>query len=213
MDQDINNHLFIEAGQYNNNLYGTSVASVREVADSGRHCVLDLSGLAIKRLLATGLYPIAILTKPTSPENVMAWTDADANESQKQYEKTLKLEEELKEYFTAIAMGDSPDDVYAAVKDIIQQHSGSNVWVATGEKLWIHADTLCTRIVSQKHAGYSAVFVMCIAWGRDNAVCGGRWCSYVLIGVCVVEYNCLLACRGWPCWFVLAYSMWSTVRQ
>lgn len=34
MDQDINNHLFIEAGQYNNNLYGTSVASVREVADS-----------------------------------------------------------------------------------------------------------------------------------------------------------------------------------
>jgi hypothetical protein len=29
-----------------------------------------------------------------------AWTDADANESQKQYEKTLKLEEELKEYFT-----------------------------------------------------------------------------------------------------------------
>jgi hypothetical protein len=37
----------------------------------GRHCVLDLSGLAIKRLLATGLYPIAILTKPASPENVM----------------------------------------------------------------------------------------------------------------------------------------------
>lgn len=33
MEQDIANHLFIEAGQYNENLYGTSVQSVREVAE------------------------------------------------------------------------------------------------------------------------------------------------------------------------------------
>lgn len=33
MEKDIQNHLFIEAGQYNDNLYGTSVASVKEVAE------------------------------------------------------------------------------------------------------------------------------------------------------------------------------------
>lgn len=33
MEKDIQNHLFIEAGQYNDNLYGTSVHSVREVAE------------------------------------------------------------------------------------------------------------------------------------------------------------------------------------
>lgn len=33
MEKDIQNHLFIEAGQYNENLYGTSVASVRAVAE------------------------------------------------------------------------------------------------------------------------------------------------------------------------------------
>lgn len=33
MENDIQNHLFIEAGQYNGNLYGTSVSSVREVAE------------------------------------------------------------------------------------------------------------------------------------------------------------------------------------
>lgn len=33
MELDIANHLFIEAGQYNDNLYGTSVESVREVAE------------------------------------------------------------------------------------------------------------------------------------------------------------------------------------
>lgn len=38
MERDIQNHLFIEAGQYNDNLYGTSVASVREVAEKVHFC-------------------------------------------------------------------------------------------------------------------------------------------------------------------------------
>lgn len=33
MERDIQEHKFIEAGQYNNHLYGTSVQSVREVAE------------------------------------------------------------------------------------------------------------------------------------------------------------------------------------
>ena len=33
MEKDIQNHLFIEAGQYNDHLYGTSVQSVRDVAE------------------------------------------------------------------------------------------------------------------------------------------------------------------------------------
>lgn len=41
MERDIQNHLFIEAGQYNDNLYGTSVASVREVAEKVRARDLD----------------------------------------------------------------------------------------------------------------------------------------------------------------------------
>ena len=45
MEADIQNHKFIEAGQYNGNLYGTSVASVKEVAERGKHCILDVSHL------------------------------------------------------------------------------------------------------------------------------------------------------------------------
>lgn len=33
MERSIQNHMFIEAGQYNENLYGTSVQSVKEVAE------------------------------------------------------------------------------------------------------------------------------------------------------------------------------------
>ena len=45
METDIQSHKFIEAGQYNGNLYGTSVASVKEVAERGKHCILDVSGM------------------------------------------------------------------------------------------------------------------------------------------------------------------------
>ena len=43
MEKDIQDHLFIEAGQYNENLYGTSVASVREVAEKVRPMRIDSS--------------------------------------------------------------------------------------------------------------------------------------------------------------------------
>lgn len=40
MERDIQNHLFIEAGQYNENLYGTSVSSVKEVAEKVSSSIL-----------------------------------------------------------------------------------------------------------------------------------------------------------------------------
>lgn len=38
MEKDIQEHKFIEAGQYNDNLYGTSVQSVKYVAERVRLC-------------------------------------------------------------------------------------------------------------------------------------------------------------------------------
>uniref|UniRef100_A0A1X7SUZ0 Guanylate kinase-like domain-containing protein n=3 Tax=Amphimedon queenslandica TaxID=400682 RepID=A0A1X7SUZ0_AMPQE len=50
MERDIQAHLFIEAGRYKDNLYGTSIQAVREVAEQNKHCILGVSGYAIKRL-------------------------------------------------------------------------------------------------------------------------------------------------------------------
>lgn len=71
MERDIQNHLFIEAGQFHGNLYGTSVQSVKEIAEKGKHCILDVSGNAIKRLKMAQLYPIALFVKPRSIEWIM----------------------------------------------------------------------------------------------------------------------------------------------
>ncbi|XP_013404157.1 disks large homolog 2 isoform X4 [Lingula anatina] len=136
MEKDIQDHLFIEAGQYNEHLYGTSVASVREVAEKGKHCILDVSGNAIKRLQVAQLYPIAIFIKPRSAESIMEWNKRMTEEqAKKSFEKALRLEQEFGEYFTAVVSGDTPDDIYAKVKEVIRDQSGPMIWVPSKEKL------------------------------------------------------------------------------
>ncbi|XP_011863034.1 PREDICTED: MAGUK p55 subfamily member 6-like [Vollenhovia emeryi] len=130
MERDIQNHLFIEAGQYNDNLYGTSVASVREVAEKAKHCILDVSGNAIKRLQVAQLYPIAIFIKPKSIESVMEMNKRMTEEqAKKTYERALKMEQEFGEYFTAVVQGDTPEEIYVKVKEVISEQSGPNIWV------------------------------------------------------------------------------------
>uniref|UniRef100_A0A914XXL3 Uncharacterized protein n=1 Tax=Panagrolaimus superbus TaxID=310955 RepID=A0A914XXL3_9BILA len=71
MEADVRNNMFIEAGQFQDNLYGTSIKAVRDVANAGRHCILDVSANAIKRLQNTAnIYPIAILVKPQNPHQI-----------------------------------------------------------------------------------------------------------------------------------------------
>ncbi|XP_069578947.1 disks large homolog 1-like isoform X11 [Brachyistius frenatus] len=136
MEKDIQDHKFIEAGQYNNHLYGTSVQSVREVAEKGKHCILDVSGNAIKRLQLAVLHPIAIFIKPKSVENIMEMNKRLTEEQgRKTFDRATKLEQEFTEHFTAIVQGDTLEEIYEQVKQIIEEQSGPFIWVQSKEKL------------------------------------------------------------------------------
>lgn len=79
-------------------------------------------------------------------------------QAKKTFERSLKMEQEFGEYFTglmqflyiyslctlfninhdcllAVVQGDTPEDIYNAVKDVITQQSGPSIWVPTKEKL------------------------------------------------------------------------------
>lgn len=136
MERDIQNHLFIEAGQFNENLYGTSVASVRQVAEKGKHCILDVSGNAIKRLQVAQLYPIAIFIKPKSVESIMEMNKRMTEElAKKTFDRAMKMEQEFGEYFTAVVQGDTPEEIYAKVKEVIHEQSGPTIWVPSKDRL------------------------------------------------------------------------------
>ncbi|XP_061587607.1 disks large homolog 1-like isoform X5 [Cololabis saira] len=136
MEKDIQDHRFIEAGQYNNHLYGTSVQSVRQVAEKGKHCILDVSGNAIKRLQLAQLHPIAIFIKPKSVENIIEMNKRlTDDQGRKTFDRAAKLEQEFTEHFTAVVQGDTLEEIYDQVKQIIEEQSGPFIWVQSKEKL------------------------------------------------------------------------------
>ncbi|XP_041444923.1 disks large homolog 4 isoform X2 [Xenopus laevis] len=136
MEKDIQSHKFIEAGQYNGHLYGTSVQSVREVAEQGKHCILDVSANAVRRLQAAQLQAIAIFIRPKSLENILEINKRLTEEqARKTYERATKLEQDFTECFSAVVEGDSFEEVYHKVKGIIEDLSGPYIWVPSRERL------------------------------------------------------------------------------
>uniref|UniRef100_A0A8C7ZL45 Disks large homolog 1 n=1 Tax=Oryzias sinensis TaxID=183150 RepID=A0A8C7ZL45_9TELE len=130
MEREIQEHKFIEAGQYNNHLYGTSIQSVKEVAEKGKHCILDVSGNAIKRLQMAGIYPIAILIKPCSVENILEMNKRLSEEqARKAFDRAVKLEQEFPEYFTAVVQGASLEDIHA-------QNSEPSLYTSEAVSTW-----------------------------------------------------------------------------
>jgi guanylate kinase len=136
MERDIQNHLFIEAGQYNDNLYGTSIQAIRDIAETGRHCLLDVSGNAIKRLYSVGIFPISIFVRPRCIESIMDWSKrTTAEQARATFEHTLKLDQEFGANVTATISGETFEDVYAAAKHVIASQPRSYVWTPSKEKL------------------------------------------------------------------------------
>ncbi|KAM8899160.1 disks large homolog 2 isoform 9-T10 [Spinachia spinachia] len=136
MEKDIQEHKFIEAGQYNDNLYGTSVQSVKYVAERGKHCILDVSGNAIKRLQVAQLHPVAIFIKPKSINSLMDMNKRLTEEqAMKTFDRAMKLEQEFGEFFTALVQGDNLEDIYTHCKHVIEEHSGPFIWIPSKEKL------------------------------------------------------------------------------
>ncbi|XP_061104318.1 disks large homolog 4-like isoform X1 [Conger conger] len=137
MEKDIQSHRFIEAGQYNSHLYGTSVQSVREVAEQqGKHCILDVSANAVRRLQAAQLHPIAIFIRPRSLQNVLEMNPRLTDEqARKALDRASKLEQDFMECFSAIVEGESFEEVYHKVKAAVEDHSGPYIWIPTRGRL------------------------------------------------------------------------------
>ncbi|CAF0786359.1 unnamed protein product [Didymodactylos carnosus] len=112
MEEDIQNHLFIEAGEYKENFYGTSVQAVK------------VSESVIKYLRVAGLYSITIFIKPPDVKWIYDSMGADANKesAQKLYDKTaVETEQIFLDMFTAVVKENTLNDVYEKICQIIEE--------------------------------------------------------------------------------------------
>lgn len=108
------------------------MAAVRELAvHQQKHCILDVSAAAIRRLQSANLLPVSILVRPRALEQLREWDKRMAeDEARRQFERSLRTEQEFGELFTAIISADTPEEVYAKVKLVIYDNSGPVIWVA-----------------------------------------------------------------------------------
>ncbi|KAL6090379.1 hypothetical protein STEG23_021816, partial [Scotinomys teguina] len=71
-EADIAAGKFIEHGEFEKNLYGTSIDSVRQVINSGKICLLSLRTQSLKTLRNSDLKPYIIFIAPPSQERLRA---------------------------------------------------------------------------------------------------------------------------------------------
>ncbi|KAG7454032.1 hypothetical protein MATL_G00264040 [Megalops atlanticus] len=148
MERDVHDNKFIEASQFNDNLYGTSVLSVRAVAEQGKHCILDVGERHKETATSTALCHRHIhQTKISgSPADEYKHTLCCRNkggemnrrqtyeQATKAYDKAMKLEQDFGEYFTVV-QGNSLEEIYSKIRLIIEEQSGPCIWIPSTEKL------------------------------------------------------------------------------
>ncbi|MEQ2161099.1 Discs large 1-like protein [Goodea atripinnis] len=141
MEKDIQEHKFIEAGQYNNHLYGTSVQSVREVAEKVRNQV-NTASWTCRGTPSRGSSCLCFIPSPSSSNPNLWRTSCEEmnkrlteEQGRKTFDRAGKLEQEFTEHFTAIVQGDTLEEIYDQAKQIIEEQSGPFIWVLSKEKL------------------------------------------------------------------------------
>ncbi|KAI6647031.1 DLG [Oopsacas minuta] len=135
MEQYVADDSFIEAGHFNQNLYGTTARAVRDVLDAQRHCILSVSPQSIHRLEQAGLSPIVILLYPTSPSALLELPEyqhthhIQHDDYEKQIELADNLTHDIGEQLTGIAKGDNIEELLYSVTNIINAHSYKIEWI------------------------------------------------------------------------------------
>ncbi|NXL68873.1 MPP2 protein, partial [Chordeiles acutipennis] len=72
MEADIKAGRYLEHGEYEGNLYGTKIDSIRAVVESGRMCILDVNPQAVKVLRTAEFVPYVVFIEAPSPEMLRA---------------------------------------------------------------------------------------------------------------------------------------------
>ncbi|OXB71104.1 UNVERIFIED_CONTAM: hypothetical protein H355_015877 [Colinus virginianus] len=76
MEADIKAGHYLEHGEYEGNLYGTKIDSIRAVVNAGKMCILDVNPQAVKVLRTAEFVPYVVFVEAPSAETLQAMNRA-----------------------------------------------------------------------------------------------------------------------------------------
>ncbi|XP_077993004.1 protein PALS1-like isoform X2 [Glandiceps talaboti] len=126
-EQDILTGKFVENGEFEKNIYGTSLDSIRHVMNSGKICVLNLHPQALKILKHSDLKPYVIFVRPPSLDrlrNMKAQTGENLKDEELRdmIEKGREMEDTHGHYFDYVLinsdLGRAFSELYAEITRI-----------------------------------------------------------------------------------------------
>ncbi|XP_040920175.1 MAGUK p55 subfamily member 5b isoform X2 [Toxotes jaculatrix] len=127
---------FIESGEYEKNLYGTSTDSVRHVVNSGRICLLCLHTRSLRVLRSSNLKPYVIFIAPPSQERLRtllatAGKTPKPEELKEVIEKAREMEHNFGHFFDATIVNMDPDQAFHELRRLIDKLDTEPQWVPT----------------------------------------------------------------------------------
>ncbi|XP_028997504.1 MAGUK p55 subfamily member 5b isoform X2 [Betta splendens] len=127
---------FIESGEYEKNLYGTSTDSVRHVINSGRICLLCLHTRSLRVLRSSNLKPYVIFIAPPSQERLRTLLAKEGKtpkpeELKEVIEKAREMEHSFGHFFDATIVNMDPDQAFHELRRLIEKLDTEPQWVPT----------------------------------------------------------------------------------
>nr|XP_046229081.1 MAGUK p55 subfamily member 5b isoform X2 [Scatophagus argus] len=135
-ETDLASGKFIEFGEYEKNLYGTSTDSVRHVINSGRICLLCLHTRSLQVLRSSNLKPYVIFIAPPSQERLRTLLAAEGKtpkpeELKKVIEKAREMEHNHGHFFDATIVNMDPEQAFHELRRLIDKLDTEPQWVPT----------------------------------------------------------------------------------
>ncbi|XP_037606870.1 MAGUK p55 subfamily member 5b isoform X2 [Sebastes umbrosus] len=127
---------FIESGEYEKNLYGTSTDSARHVINSGRICLLCLHTRSLQVLRTSNLKPYVIFIAPPSQERLRTLLAAEGKtpkpeELKEVIEKAREMELNFGHFFDATIVNMDPEQAFHELRRLIDKLDTEPQWVPT----------------------------------------------------------------------------------
>ncbi|XP_033503920.1 MAGUK p55 subfamily member 5b isoform X1 [Epinephelus lanceolatus] len=135
-EADLATGKFIESGEYEKNLYGTSTDSVRHVINSGRICLLCLHTRSLRVLRSSNLKPYVIFIAPPSQERLRTLLATEGKtpkpeELKEVIEKAREMEHNYGHFFDATIVNMDPDQAFSELRRLIDKLDTEPQWVPT----------------------------------------------------------------------------------
>ncbi|KAM6992212.1 MAGUK p55 subfamily member 5b isoform 2-T2 [Tautogolabrus adspersus] len=127
---------FIESGEYEKNLYGTSTDSVRHIVNTGRICLLCLHTRSLQVLRSYNLKPFVIFIAPPSQERLRTLLATGGKTPKPEdlkevIEKAREMEHNFGHFFDATIVNMDPDQAFHELRRLIDKLDTEPQWVPT----------------------------------------------------------------------------------